>query len=159
MPSALSKAVLWAAIAIVLPAALISASISAVLQARNVVAARHMTVYTSPLCGCCIEWIDYMKTTRFQVEVVFRSDMAAVRHEYNIPDDVASCHTAVIGRYFVEGHMPAEAIDKLLLEKPDIDGIALAGMPAGSPGMPGPKEAPFVIVALSRSEQSIFMID
>ena len=78
-------------------------------------------------------------------------------NKHNIPSELESCHTTEVAGYFVEGHVPVEAIDKLLEEKPDIDGIALPGMPAGSPGMGGLKTEDFVIYALKDGEASVFM--
>jgi hypothetical protein len=84
-------------------------------------------------------------------------DVSVIKEKYHIPDELHSCHTTVVGNYFIEGHVPMEAINKLLNEKPDIDGIALPGMPIGTPGMPGPKEAPFVIYQVKDSVYSEFM--
>ncbi len=83
--------------------------------------------------------------------------MSAIKSKYKIPQGMESCHTAVIAGYFVEGHVPMEAIEKLLSEKPDIDGIALPGMPQGSLGMSGTKTAVFKIYALSAGTVSEFM--
>ncbi len=83
--------------------------------------------------------------------------MSSIKRKYQIPQNMESCHTAVIAGYFVEGHMPIEAIEKLLEEKPDIDGIALPGMPTGSPGMPGQQTEAFKIYALSAGTASEFM--
>lgn len=82
------------------------------------------------------------------VEMVGVDDMAPIKSRYAVPATMESCHTSVIGGYVVEGHMPIEAIEKLMSEKPDIKGIALPGMPYGAPGMPGSKDGPFVIYAL-----------
>ncbi|MBU0598257.1 hypothetical protein KKF61_04690 [Patescibacteria group bacterium] len=116
-----------------------------------------VTVYKSPTCGCCVEHSKYLDKQGFEVEVVKESNMPAIKSKYNIPREMESCHTAIFGDYFVEGHVPIEAIDKLLTEKPDIDGIALPDMPAGSPGMPGVKTEPFIIYALSNGGISEFM--
>jgi hypothetical protein len=83
--------------------------------------------------------------------------MASIKRKHQIPQNMESCHTAVIGDYFVEGHVPIEAIEKLLSEKPDIDGIALPGMPQGSLGMSGTKTAALKIYALSGGTASEFM--
>ncbi len=83
--------------------------------------------------------------------------MTSVREYYQIPEGMESCHTAIINGYFVEGHVPVAAIKKLLEEKPNIDGIALPGMPSGSPGMPGQKNEAFHIYALSDGKSSEFM--
>src|SRR3989338_9954341 len=97
------------------------------------------TIFKSESCGCCDLYISYMDKKDFDVEAVQMDDISPIKEKYKIPAKVQSCHTAVIGDYFVEGHMPQEAINKLLAEKPDIAGIALPGMPSGSPGMPGTK--------------------
>ena len=117
------------------------------------------TVYQSPDCNCCTQHVAYLKSEGFQVEVVYVEDEgASIREKYSIPPNLWSCHTALIEDYFVEGHMPIEAIIKLLAEKPAIDGIVLPGMPSGSPGMPGPKTEEFIIYAISDDEVSEFLI-
>jgi hypothetical protein len=93
----------------------------------------------------------------FQVETRYVQDISLVKEKYQIPPDMQSCHTAVIEGYFVEGHVPTKAIKKLLAEKPAIGGIALPGMPPGSPGMPGSKKGAFRIFALSNGMPSVFM--
>ncbi len=109
-----------------------------------------ITVYKSELCGCCDLYTKYLKKSDFDVEVVQQDDLTPLKDELNIPDKLRSCHTTKVGDYFVEGHMPKEAIAKLLAEKPDIAGIALPGMPSGSPGMPGGKQGEFVIYAVGK---------
>lgn len=109
------------------------------------------TMYKVPNCSCCLEYKKYLEaTTEAEIEVVKVNDLAKTKEKYNVPRDVESCHTLDIGEYFVEGHVPREAIGKLALEKPDILGIALPGMPTGSPGMPGKKSEPFVIYAVEK---------
>ena len=109
------------------------------------------TMYKVPNCSCCLECKKYLEaTTEAEIEVAKINDLAKTKERYNIPRDVESCHTLDIGEYFVEGHVPCEAIGKLALEKPDILGIALPGMPTGSPGMPGKKSEPFVIYAVKK---------
>lgn len=107
--------------------------------------ATKVTVYKSATCGCCGNYVSYLKKEGFDVEVVTTENTAAVKEQFHIPREGESCHTSVFGDYAVEGHMPIEAVRKLLAEKPDISGIALPGMPSGSPGMPGSKQGPFVI--------------
>jgi hypothetical protein len=114
-------------------------------------------VYKSPTCGCCGNYITYLRSKGFDVEVKNVQDADSIKDKYGIPYEMSSCHTTVIGDYFVEGHVPVEAVDKLLTEKPDIDGIALPGMPAGSPGMPGFKRGEFIIHSLNEGEVSEFM--
>lgn len=117
----------------------------------NVAAFVGLTVemYRSPGCSCCGEYVHYLSGHGLEVQEVATSDMTSVKESFGIPRNMWSCHTAIIGRYFVEGHVPIEAIQKLLEEQPDIDGIALPGMPAGSPGMGGGKTGPFVVYAVS----------
>ena len=118
--------------------------------------ARVIDVYKSPTCTCCHEWEAYLRAHGYTVNSIPVDDLAAVKAERGIPGDAQSCHTAVIGGYVVEGHVPVEAIEDLLADAPAIDGIALAGMPAGSPGMPGDKAAPFEILALDDGVASAF---
>lgn len=94
-----------------------------------------VTVYQNPACGCCTKWIDYLKGEGFDVETVLVETTYEIRVELGMPHEAASCHTATIGDYVIEGHVPAEAIRRLLEEAPEAVGLAVPGMPAGSPGM------------------------
>ncbi|MEA1071789.1 DUF411 domain-containing protein [Sphingomonas sp. LY29] len=94
-----------------------------------------MTVYKSPTCGCCAKWIEHVQKNGFTTKVVETQDMAAVKAKAGIPDAQRSCHTTMVGGYVVEGHVPASDIKRLLAQKPKARGIAVAGMPMGSPGM------------------------
>ncbi len=115
------------------------------------------TVYKSPECGCCHVWVGYLRENGFDVRVKDMDDVTSVKNRFGVPDDLWSCHTAVIGGYAVEGHVPVEAINRLLAEKPRIKGIALPGMPSGSPGMPGPKTEKFIIYTISDTKPEVFM--
>lgn len=97
-------------------------------------------LYKSAYCGCCEKWGDHMKKEGFEVSTIVEEDMSKIKDRLGVPYELESCHTSVIDGYVVEGHIPNEAIEKLLDERPDIKGIGMAGMPSGSPGMPGPKE-------------------
>ena len=108
-----------------------------------------MTIYRSPACSCCHLWADIARQRVWTVASADKLDMAAFKAESGVPMEYSSCHTTIVGGYFVEGHVPLEAVERLLAEKPDIDGIALPGMPAGSPGMGGVQEAPFQVVAIT----------
>ena len=122
------------------------------------VAKEEITVFKSPTCGCCTNYIPYVKANGFFVKTIDTQDMSHIKSKYQIPANMESCHTTIIGDYFVEGHVPMEAVKKLLSEKPDIKGIALPGMPAGSPGMPGPKTEQFIVYAIQKDgTQSEFM--
>jgi hypothetical protein len=106
---------------------------------------RKATVYKAPNCGCCNGYIAELKRQGYEVDVKSTQDMGSIKEQYGIEEDKQSCHTTVIGDYFVEGHVPLIAVEKLLSEKPDIDGIGLPGMPIGTPGMPGKKQAPYEV--------------
>lgn len=117
---------------------------------------QNVVMYKSPNCGCCTQHSAYMEESGFSVDIKPIEDMNAIKKQFQIPKKMQSCHTAIIGDYFVEGHIPAEAINKLLTEKPDIDGIALPEMPSGSPGMPGQKLEPFTIYQLKNGKSTIY---
>jgi hypothetical protein len=106
-------------------------------------------VYKSQACGCCGLYINHLKRSDIEVKTTNIEDIASIKREKKIPRELESCHTTIIGDYFVEGHIPSEAISKLINDKPDIAGIALPGMPSGSPGMPGAKTGPFIIYAVN----------
>ena len=110
-------------------------SMSTVLRAQG--PAIMVEVWKSPTCGCCKDWITHLQANGFQVKV---NDVGntSVRARLKVPMKLGSCHTAVIGRYAIEGHVPAADIRRLLKERPDAIGLAVSGMPLGSPGMDGP---------------------
>lgn len=105
------------------------------LQAEEIDNQVEMTVYHSPTCSCCVKWLEHAKQNGFNVKDVVISDMQSVKEKYGIPQKLASCHTAVIKGYVIEGHVPAGDIQKLLQTKLKVAGIAAPGMPMGSPGM------------------------
>lgn len=108
-----------------------------------------VTIYKSPYCGCCDNYIGYLRRSGFMVEEIEMENIETKKEELAIPDEMSSCHTAIWGDYVVEGHMPLEVIAKLISESPAIKGIALPGMPSGSPGMPGGKTEVFNIHSFS----------
>lgn len=112
-----------------------------------------ITVFKSQSCGCCDLYVNYLEKQGFSVEVQDMLDLSNVKKELKVPQEVRSCHVSKVDDYFVEGHVPVEAITKLLKEKPDILGIALPGMPSGSPGMPGSKKEPFVVYAVHKDNK------
>ena len=115
-----------------------------------------MTVYRSPDCSCCHLWAAIARDAGWTVATVDKLDMAAFKAEAGVPDAAASCHTAMIDGYFVEGHVPMAALERLLAERPAIDGIALPGMPAGSPGMSGQLAGPLDVLAVTDGELTLF---
>ena len=98
-------------------------------------ATRKIVVTKDPTCGCCGGWVDHLRASGFTAEVIESSEINRVKVRLGVPQDLASCHTAEIGGYVIEGHVPADAIKRLLAEKPAGKGLAVAGMPMGSPGM------------------------
>lgn len=96
---------------------------------------RHMVMHYDPGCGCCSDWAAYMRQQGFVIDMRLADNIAQTRRELGVPDRLASCHTAEIGGYLVEGHVPADAVRRLLAEQPEALGISAPGMPWGSPGM------------------------
>jgi hypothetical protein len=95
-----------------------------------------MTVYKSASCGCCVEWVKHVRANGFTVREVNTEDLGGVKREMGIPPRLASCHTVVVGSYVVEGHVPADDVKRLLRDRPaGVRGLAVPGMPIGSPGM------------------------
>ncbi|MBF0148295.1 MAG: DUF411 domain-containing protein [Magnetococcales bacterium] len=116
--------------------------------------ATDLLVYKSPSCGCCGEWVKHMEQNGFRVQVRHVEDMTAIKRQQGVPPAMESCHTAVIGDYLVEGHVPAADVRRMLAEHPPIQGIAAPGMPTGSPGMevPGQKPEPYQVFSFTRDE-------
>lgn len=114
------------------------------LQAADVV------VYKSPTCGCCGKWVDHMQAAGITVDVQNRRDLRPIKAELGVPSRLQSCHTAKVGDYLVEGHVPADLVQRLLDEKPDIKGLAVPGMPMGSPGMEGPYKDEYDVLAIGK---------
>jgi hypothetical protein len=104
-------------------------------------------VYKSPTCGCCSIWVQHLRRHGFVVNVTDVQDVTQFRTRHKVPQRVASCHTALVGGYVVEGHVPAADIQRMLKEKPPIVGIGVPGMPIGSPGMEGPYPQPYDVLA------------
>ncbi len=106
-------------------------------------------VYKSPTCGCCNGWVDHMRAAGFTVETRDVRDLMSVKRDGGVPTQMSSCHTAIVDGYVVEGHVPAEHVERLLEERPEIAGIAVPGMPIGSPGMEGPNPEPYQILSFT----------
>lgn len=115
-----------------------------------------MLVHKDPNCGCCAAWAKHIETAGFSVKIEETNDLAAVRNRLGVPADLTACHTAEVGGYVVEGHVPAVAIKKLLEERPDAVGIAVPGMPSGSPGMEG-KPQPYSAILFGPSGRRTYM--
>ncbi len=114
-------------------------------------------LYKSPSCSCCDAYVGYLEQNGVSVTVMSSdAEVARVKRDNQLPPAAWSCHSVELGGYIVEGHVPLEAVELLLAERPDIDGIALPGMPSGSPGMPGPKLAPFQVLQLEAGQLGPF---
>ena len=135
-----------------------AAAVALVARPRNLFAASMMpelTVYKSPTCNCCTKWISHMESAGFKVTAHDTNDMDTVKKNFGVPSALQSCHTGVIGGYALEGHVPADVVKKLLAEKPkDVRGLAVPGMPMGSPGMEGGRVDHFNIVAFDKAGKS-----
>ncbi len=107
----------------------------ALLACVESAAAATIEVVKSPYCGCCTQWVEYLRAEGFDVRVVEMEDVTPAARRLGVPDDLRSCHSASIEGYAGEGHVPAADIRRLLAERPDAAGIAVPGMPVGSPGM------------------------
>ena len=112
---------------------------------------RTMVVMKTPTCGCCAAWVDLARREGFEVEVTDTEDYAGMKAMANVPEPMWSCHTTRIGGYTVEGHVPFAAVRKLLGERPDVAGIAVPGMPMGSPGMGDDPDARYDVIAYGGS--------
>jgi len=100
-----------------------------------------VTMYKDPNCGCCSKWTEHMRANGFTVNEINSPDMATIKRQAGVPSSLGSCHTAKVGGYVIEGHVPAADVKRLLTEKPKVAGISAPGMPLGSPGMEGPYPA------------------
>lgn len=123
-------------------------AISAMAGAAWAQKGRRMTAYKTPWCGCCGGWIAHMRQAGWTVEVVERDDLAPIRDRHGIPNRLASCHTAVVGDYAIEGHVPAGDVGRLLHERPTAKALSAPGMPAGSPGMEAAGREPYLTLLI-----------
>jgi hypothetical protein len=118
-------------------------------QAPAASAPAAIQVYKSPTCGCCSIWVEHLKKHGFVVNATDVQDVSPFRAQHKVPAAVASCHTAIVGGYVVEGHVPAADIQRLLKEKPKVVGIGVPGMPIGSPGMEGANPQPYDVLSFT----------
>ncbi len=111
-----------------------------------------VTVYKSEFCGCCTKWAEQLEQSGLDVDVVVVKDTRLIKTQLGVPRELASCHTAVVGKYWVEGHVPVDLVTRLLQEQPkNIKGIAVAGMPPGSPGMEVPNPSAYKVLSVDDS--------
>lgn len=106
-----------------------------------------VVVYKSASCGCCNGWVEHLRQAGFRVDARNMTDLRGVNRDAGVPDELLSCHMALVDGYVVEGHVPADQIKRMLADRPDIIGISAPGMPVGSPGMEGPGARPYQVIA------------
>jgi hypothetical protein len=127
-----------------------------VTRRRRRAARPPMTVYKDPNCGCCEKWVAHVKRAGFTVTVKDVANVAPLRKDLGVPAAMASCHTAVVGAYVVEGHVPADLIDKMLADKPAGRGLAIPGMPQSAPGMDIPGQPYDVLLFASDGKAKLY---
>jgi hypothetical protein len=113
-------------------------------------------VYKSPTCGCCTKWVDHLRDNGFSVTVTELNDVTPIKLENGVPRRLASCHTAIVEGYIVEGHVPAADVRRLLSDRPKISGLAVPGMPVGSPGMEGPNPERYQVLSFGVGGTRVF---
>ena len=113
-----------------------------------------MLVYKSPTCGCCVKWVEHMAAAGFEVDVRDRTDMSVIKASFGIARPLTSCHTALVNDYVIEGHVPAAYVLRFLEEAPEARGLAVPGMPIGSPGMEGPGAKPYDVLTFNADGDS-----
>jgi len=117
--------------------------------ARAFAESPRITVYKSPWCGCCEAWVDHLRAGGFAAEVHDVEDLTPIKRIAGVPSGLGSCHTASVNGYAIEGHVPADVIRRLLDERPAVRGLAVPGMPIGSPGMEGPSPEAYAVYAFT----------
>ena len=129
-------------------------------RSEKVNAPSAMTVYRDPSCGCCEAWAEQAKGQGFAVTVIDRADMPAIKRQHGVPEELSSCHTAIVAGYAIEGHVPLADVRRLLVERPKgVRGLAVPGMPRGSPGMemPDGSRDPYQVMAFdAEGRASVF---
>jgi hypothetical protein len=127
--------------------------------AANAEEPRTATLYKNPQCSCCETYADYLRENGFAVTVEPTHDLPLLKRQHGVSAALEGCHTTLVDGYVVEGHVPVATILRLLSEKPDIKGISLPGMPAGSPGMFGEKTAPFTIYEITDGPAKVYGVE
>jgi len=138
-------------------AALLSAVALLFVGRANAAEEQVVTVYKDLRCGCCSIWMQHLQNNGFVTRAMNTTNIEAVKSQFGVPADLATCHTAQVGGYVIEGHVPAAAIKRLLAEKRNARGLGVSGMPVGSPGMEGGRPERYDVVLFGPSERRIFM--
>jgi hypothetical protein len=113
-------------------------------------------VYKSPTCGCCEKWVEHLRSAGFAVRATDVADVSPIKLENGIPPELSSCHTAFVNGYVLEGHVPASDVRRLLAEHPAVAGLAVPGMPVGSPGMEGASPEPYEVLSFGAQGVRVF---
>lgn len=124
------------------------AAVSILLSAATFAAAQDIDIYKRATCGCCAKWVDHLRSNGFTPQVHEMQDLDPIQKKFGVPKELTSCHTAQIGGYVIEGHVPADLIRKLLKERPDARGLAVPSMPPGAPGMEGPQKIDYAVLLI-----------
>ena len=119
--------------------------------------AQEITVHKDPNCGCCSGWVRHLQQAGFAVKAIDTAELDVIKTRLGVPADLAACHTAQVGPYVVEGHVPAIALERFLAEKPDATGLAVPGMPIGSPGMEGGSPEQYDVVLFGPAGRRSYM--
>ena len=144
-------------IALLVTVGLLAAQSGPFAQQKTAAVKPLLSVYKTATCGCCAKWVDHMRANGFDAKVQDLPDLTAIKAKLGVPPGVNSCHTAQVGRYVIEGHIPADAVHRLLKERPTtVSGLAVPGMPQGSPGMevPGGSVQPYLILTFDKQGQT-----
>ncbi|HEX7011536.1 MAG TPA: DUF411 domain-containing protein [Steroidobacteraceae bacterium] len=128
-------------------------------HARADEATRTATLYKNPQCTCCDAYADYLRPHGFEITVTPTHDLSLIKAKHGVPAALQGCHTMLIDGYVIEGHVPLGPLNKLLTERPTIEGISLPGMPLGSPGMAGLKRGPFTIYEISGEPLKVYAVE
>ena len=135
------------------------AAVASLLQTSTLIAGEKqvITVHKDPTCGCCSGWVQHLQKAGFDTKVLDTRELDAVKKRLGVPDDLAACHTAEVAGYVIEGHVPAAALTRFLAEKPNAIGLAVPGMPIGSPGMEGGNPEPYEVVLFGPAGRGSYM--
>jgi hypothetical protein len=137
---------------------MLGAAAASLLPAGKLVADQAViTVHKDPTCGCCTGWVRHLQRAGFAVNAIDTKDLDAVKNRLGVPDDLAACHTAEVSGYVVEGHVPAAAVKRFLAEQPSATGLAVPGMPVGSPGMEGGEPEVYEVVMFGPNGRRPYM--
>ncbi len=132
-------------------------AVMALMSPANTAYATEITVHKSPSCGCCNKWIVHLEKAGFSVTAENSMNMSSIKRSYGVRPELNSCHTALVDGYVIEGHVPANDIKRLLQERPDVTGLAVPGMPMGSPGMEGHREDNYEVLTFKpNGETAVF---